>query len=204
MWAWRMTENSYNGHSIVVRMSHDQSLVARIDLNHDVVTDCPGPKRVGAAADSSERTFLGEQLGDPVVGTYANSNNYFRTLGVHQSVDAKVSNATAVGLSLGGGASREEQGQCDVPWQNSGGIIAASVLAPHPINPSSIILPSWRHLQHNTPFSQEQRCRHQCRLHRPLSSSCQTTHPLHQTRPTLHLRSYLPKQTPTTHQALLH
>ncbi|EJK64325.1 hypothetical protein THAOC_14952 [Thalassiosira oceanica] len=28
------------------RMSHDQSLVARIELNHDKVTDCPEPKKV--------------------------------------------------------------------------------------------------------------------------------------------------------------
>ena len=112
-------------------MSHDQSLVARIDLEHDVVTDCPGPKRVGSAADSSERPFLVEQPGDPVVGTYANSKNYVRALDgndVYQSVDAKVSNATAVRLSIEGGASREEQGQCDVPWQNRRGVISASVL----------------------------------------------------------------------------
>mmetsp|Transcript_13000 Transcript_13000/g.28326 ORF Transcript_13000/g.28326 Transcript_13000/m.28326 type:complete len:93 (-) Transcript_13000:66-344(-) len=27
-------------------MSHDQSLVARIELNHDKVTDCPEPKKL--------------------------------------------------------------------------------------------------------------------------------------------------------------
>jgi len=42
-------ENTYNGHNFVVRMSHDQSLVARIELDHDVASDCPEPKRNGAS-----------------------------------------------------------------------------------------------------------------------------------------------------------
>ena len=44
-------ENTYNGHSFVARMAHDQSLVARIDVDHDVVTDCPEPKRSGASVE---------------------------------------------------------------------------------------------------------------------------------------------------------
>ena len=32
-------------------MSHDQSLVARIELNHDKVTDCPEPKKFAAGVD---------------------------------------------------------------------------------------------------------------------------------------------------------
>jgi len=41
-------ENSYNGHSFTARMAHDQSLVARIDLSHDTVRDCPELKRTSA------------------------------------------------------------------------------------------------------------------------------------------------------------
>ena len=50
-------ENTYNGHNFVVRMSHDQSLVARIELDHDVVSDCPEPKRNGASmtVEANER-----------------------------------------------------------------------------------------------------------------------------------------------------
>ena len=36
-------ENTYNGHSFVARMSHDQSFVARIEIDHDIVRDCPEP-----------------------------------------------------------------------------------------------------------------------------------------------------------------
>jgi hypothetical protein len=36
-------QNTYNRHSFVARMSHDGSLAARIDLDHDEVTDCPEP-----------------------------------------------------------------------------------------------------------------------------------------------------------------
>jgi len=50
-------ENTYNGHNFVVRMSHDNSLVARIELDHDVVSDCPEPKRNGASmtVEANER-----------------------------------------------------------------------------------------------------------------------------------------------------
>ena len=44
--------NTYNGHSFVARLSHDNSLVARIDVDHDVVRDCPDPaKRTSAFAE---------------------------------------------------------------------------------------------------------------------------------------------------------
>ena len=45
-------ENSYNGHSFVVRMAHDQSFVSRIDLNHDIVRDCPEPQNRGSGVAS--------------------------------------------------------------------------------------------------------------------------------------------------------
>ena len=41
-------QNTYNGHAFTARMSHDQSLVARIELSSDKVTDCPDPKKGGA------------------------------------------------------------------------------------------------------------------------------------------------------------
>jgi len=43
-------ENTYNGHSFVARMSHDQSLVARIEFEHDTVKDCPNHERSGGTA----------------------------------------------------------------------------------------------------------------------------------------------------------
>ncbi len=38
-------EETYNSHVFVARMSHDQSLVARIEFKRDVVTDCPDINR---------------------------------------------------------------------------------------------------------------------------------------------------------------
>ena len=117
---------TYNGHSFVARMSHDQSLVARIDLDHDVVTDCPGPKRFIALADASESTFQGEPIEVPVVA-FINATNYVRNPDVIiQSVDFKVDSATAVRLSLEGDASQDEQKRCDGPWRSRVGIISAS------------------------------------------------------------------------------
>ena len=43
--------NTYNGHSFVARMSHDQTLVARIELESDTVRDCPELKRTSAGAE---------------------------------------------------------------------------------------------------------------------------------------------------------
>ena len=45
-------ENSYNGHSFVVRMAHDQSFVSRIDLSPDIVRDCPEPQNRGSGVAS--------------------------------------------------------------------------------------------------------------------------------------------------------
>ncbi|KAL3800611.1 hypothetical protein HJC23_006073 [Cyclotella cryptica] len=38
-------QNTYTTHSFVARMSHDQSLVARIEIDHDTVYDCPELRR---------------------------------------------------------------------------------------------------------------------------------------------------------------
>ena len=117
---------TYNGHSFVARMSHDQSRVARIGLDHDVMTDCPGPKQFIALADASESTFQGKPIGVPVVA-FINATNYVHNPDVIiQSVDFKVNSATAVCLSLAGGASQDEQERCDGPWQSCVGIISAS------------------------------------------------------------------------------
>ena len=45
-------ENSYNGHSFVVRMAHDQSFVSMIEINHDIVRDCPEPQNRGRSVAS--------------------------------------------------------------------------------------------------------------------------------------------------------
>lgn len=54
-------ENTYNGHSFVARMAHDQSLVAKIELDHDIVRDCPEPKRsvAGVEVQVDERLLQG-------------------------------------------------------------------------------------------------------------------------------------------------
>jgi len=44
-------ENTYNGHSFVARMSHDQSFVARIEIDHDIVRDCPEPSRRSSSVE---------------------------------------------------------------------------------------------------------------------------------------------------------
>ena len=43
-------QSTYNRHSFVARMSHDGSLVGRIDLDHDEVTDCPEPAATRATS----------------------------------------------------------------------------------------------------------------------------------------------------------
>lgn len=44
-------ENTYNGHSFVARMAHDQSFVTRIEINHDIVRDCPEPRRSASSVE---------------------------------------------------------------------------------------------------------------------------------------------------------
>jgi hypothetical protein len=44
-------ENTYNGHSFVARMAHDQSFVARIEIDHDIVRDCPEPRRSASSVE---------------------------------------------------------------------------------------------------------------------------------------------------------
>jgi hypothetical protein len=49
---------TFNTHSFVARMSHDQSLVARFEIDHDIVYDCPEPRR---SAESIEVMGLAVQ-----------------------------------------------------------------------------------------------------------------------------------------------
>lgn len=44
---------TYNSHSFVARTSHDQSLVARIDIEADRVHDCPALRRRASDAEVS-------------------------------------------------------------------------------------------------------------------------------------------------------
>ncbi|KAL3774843.1 hypothetical protein ACHAW5_000825 [Stephanodiscus triporus] len=96
--------NTYNRHSFVARMSHDQSLVARISLDHDVVFDCPEPGRVGFGVAAEERggTIEGEGAADAVGSWPANSTTSVRALDIDavvcRLIDAKVDNSTAAHL----------------------------------------------------------------------------------------------------------
>ncbi|KAL7533882.1 hypothetical protein ACHAXR_008047 [Thalassiosira sp. AJA248-18] len=109
-------ENTYNGHSFVARMSHDQTLVARIELDHDVVKDCPEPnKRGGAGVEVrvDERLLQGVPM---PVNASESSNAWF--------VSAKV-NATTAAPVLSGKPRQEKH---DLLWHNNHtGIISASV-----------------------------------------------------------------------------
>ena len=116
-------QNTYNRHSFVARMSHDKSLVARIDLDHDEVVDCPEPRRRAfdgygeGAEEEREAMVLGEALADALF-SYANTTKFSLLRAAldcdvpassssvdRKLVDAKVgSNATASRLFLGGGS----------------------------------------------------------------------------------------------------
>jgi hypothetical protein len=96
--------NTYNRHSFVARMSHDQSLVARISLDHDVVYDCPEPGRVGFGGAVEERggsTIEGERAADAVGSLRANSTTMSARAAIddavvcRSSIDAKkIDNST--------------------------------------------------------------------------------------------------------------
>lgn len=51
-------QNTYNSHTYVARMAHDQSFVAKIELMHDIVQDCPEPKRSAISVEVQ----MGEML----------------------------------------------------------------------------------------------------------------------------------------------
>lgn len=60
-------QNTYTSHSFVARMSHDQSLVARIEINHDSVYDCPDVRRVGMDAEVKVEERLLQSLPDTIL-----------------------------------------------------------------------------------------------------------------------------------------
>lgn len=107
-------ENTYNGHSFVARMSHDNTLVARIELDHDIVTDCPEPKRSGASVEVQvdERMLEGVLVDTmPINGT--------ESWLAGTKINATVSNALRR-------KSRQKKHD-DLVWQNRTGIMGASV-----------------------------------------------------------------------------
>ena len=119
-------QNAYNGHSFVARMSHDQSLVARIDLDHDVVKDCPEPRRTGARAEVQvdERIMQGVLVDTmlPVNATKsAHSSSYNEWLAA-----AKVNvNVTAASPILSGRNPRYEEPA--IIWHDRTSTILASL-----------------------------------------------------------------------------
>jgi hypothetical protein len=114
-------QNTYNRHSFVARMSHDKSLVARIDLDHDEVVDCPEPRKRAldgygeGAEEEREATVLSQAVEDALL--YKNSTKFALRAALdckdaaaaasspvdRKLVDAKVGNATSSRLLLGGG-----------------------------------------------------------------------------------------------------
>lgn len=108
--------NTYNGHAFHVRMSHDQSLVARIELDHDVIGDCPEPGRSGASAGvrASERLPRGAP-----VDTAMDAN---ATLSPVYAFGAWA-NATAAPIQPG----KPPREKRHVPWQNHTAYMSASV-----------------------------------------------------------------------------
>jgi len=71
-------EETYNSHVFVARMSHDQSLVARIEFKRDVVTDCPDIKK---KADVMRRHLKVEE-------------NVWADILTHSTTDALFANST--------------------------------------------------------------------------------------------------------------
>ena len=89
-------ENTYNGHNFVVRMSHDNSLVARIELDHDVVSDCPEPKRNGdsVAVQADERLLSSLPVNNMMLEVNATNSIYNSSCSLLSEVKAKVNTPT--------------------------------------------------------------------------------------------------------------
>eukprot|EP00585_Thalassiosira_rotula_P003467 CAMPEP_0196143476 /NCGR_PEP_ID=MMETSP0910-20130528/13459_1 /TAXON_ID=49265 /ORGANISM="Thalassiosira rotula, Strain GSO102" /LENGTH=542 /DNA_ID=CAMNT_0041404941 /DNA_START=1 /DNA_END=1629 /DNA_ORIENTATION=- len=113
--------NTYNGHSFVARMSHDQSLVARIELHHDVIKDCPEPTRTGVGVEVrvDERMLQGVLVDAMLV----NATKSVYVINSDVLVSAAQVNATA--SSIHGGKPLKEMR--DLRWHNRTGSVAASM-----------------------------------------------------------------------------
>ncbi|KAL7532014.1 hypothetical protein ACHAWF_003986, partial [Thalassiosira exigua] len=109
-------ENTYNGHSFVARTSHNGSLVARIELERDVVRDCPDPKRgaVGVVAPGGEVAMGAVPVESAVV---ANASNVW-------AVGGGV-NDTVPPVLVRKGSHVREKGE--VLWNNRTGFVEASI-----------------------------------------------------------------------------
>lgn len=111
-------ENTYNGHNFVARMSHDQSLVARIVIDHDVVMDCPEPKRSGAGVEVRLDEILLSRDTMEINATesvYSSSNWLAST------------SHNATGSPIIPRKFRPDKDKHDLLWHNHSGVISASV-----------------------------------------------------------------------------
>jgi len=113
--------NTYNGHSFVARMSHDQSLVARIELDHDVIKDCPEPTRsgVGVEVRVDERMMQGVLVDAMLV----NATKSVYVSNSDMLVSAAQVNDTASSIYRG----KPLKEMRDLRWHNRTGIIGASM-----------------------------------------------------------------------------
>mmetsp|Transcript_44842 Transcript_44842/g.95443 ORF Transcript_44842/g.95443 Transcript_44842/m.95443 type:complete len:530 (-) Transcript_44842:89-1678(-) len=112
-------ENTYNGHLFVARMSHDQSLVASIEVDHDVVRDCPEPQRSAAGIEvwETERVLQGM----PVVKESANvTKSEYASNDWVVSVQINRTKSTVIP----GKIPKEKH---NVHWHNHAGMISASL-----------------------------------------------------------------------------
>ena len=77
-------ENTYNHHSFVARMSHDQSFVARIEIDHDIVRDCPEPRRRSSSAEVHvDETIM---MNTPMMVVNATKYTVSSALGVNATI----------------------------------------------------------------------------------------------------------------------
>ena len=102
---------TYNGHAFVARMAHDGTLVARLEVDRDVVRDCPGPAREGAGAAAREAVPRGAPAA-LAAGTAAG--------GWRSRAWANVTSSPVVSEAF----LREKY---DILWQNRTGAMSASV-----------------------------------------------------------------------------
>mmetsp|Transcript_38181 Transcript_38181/g.65214 ORF Transcript_38181/g.65214 Transcript_38181/m.65214 type:complete len:292 (+) Transcript_38181:1-876(+) len=111
-------ENTYNGHNFVARMTHDGTFVAKIEVDHDVVKDCPEPTRrgaVGVEVPVDERMLSGVPLHAMAVNATANV-----------AYASDVVNASSVRPVLTTKRHRQRAKE-DLLWQNRTGILSSAM-----------------------------------------------------------------------------
>lgn len=118
-------EDTYNKHGFVARMSHDQSLVARIELDHDVVRDCPEPKRAGVGVEvmAEDRIIQGVAMDTMATNATGAASSVYASSNEWLAASSKVNATTATILPV---KVRDEKRE--LLWHNGTmGIMATSL-----------------------------------------------------------------------------